>query len=213
MFLNSSIPHFYCFVRKEFLYNLEKHHGEFIKVCVFGIASVARRALGFHIMTENGAQFARIPIHALVHKTNAPDIPLDYLQIWDCFGEEVSVTTFDFLNELKCKVYLKNKTWEAGTYMFTVDWCKNPFSDEPSEYKCAHIIQLDNGCYCAQPNNRIFWFEASFVVNPLEERPDYKVNTHNWVCETNPKWLTEDSDMFFYQDQDLKTNKSQADGN
>jgi len=45
--LNVNVPRFYCFLRKEFLYDGEAHHGELIHVCVFGAASIRGRALGF----------------------------------------------------------------------------------------------------------------------------------------------------------------------
>ena len=35
-----NIPRFYCFLRKEFLYDGEAHHGEFACVCVFGLSSI-----------------------------------------------------------------------------------------------------------------------------------------------------------------------------
>jgi hypothetical protein len=54
--LNTNIPRFYCHLRKEFLYDGNAHEGEFLKVCVFGAASIAGQALGFHVLTENGRQ-------------------------------------------------------------------------------------------------------------------------------------------------------------
>ena len=36
--LNVNVPRFYCFLRKEFLYDGEAHHGELINACVFGAA-------------------------------------------------------------------------------------------------------------------------------------------------------------------------------
>jgi hypothetical protein len=56
-----NVPRFYCFLRKEFLYDGEAHHGELLNVCVFGAASIHGRALGFHVLTENGAVIWRLP--------------------------------------------------------------------------------------------------------------------------------------------------------
>ena len=38
--------------------------------------------------------------------------------------------------------------------MFTLDWHGNEDAEEAGEggHKCAHIIALDNGNFCAQPN-------------------------------------------------------------
>ena len=41
----------------------------------------------FHVMTENRAQVARLPISALVHKKTAPDLPLDVLELCARFGK------------------------------------------------------------------------------------------------------------------------------
>lgn len=79
------IPQFYCMMRAEYAYDLKSHHGEYINTLVFGIDSVAGRAIGFDVLTNNGVMFARLPISALCHKAGAPNLPLDYLQLWDNF--------------------------------------------------------------------------------------------------------------------------------
>lgn len=181
--LNCDIPgHFYALVRSEFTHNLESHHGEFEECAVFGIASVPSRALGFHVLLKSGAQFARLPIHALVWKRDAPQLRLDELQTWDCFGVHVTAHAFEFLKERECRVYLKDGRYEWGQYLFTVDWHTNGWSDEPSQHKNAHVIRLDNGCFCAVPNNRVLWRDASFTQWP-EGRPSYRTNTHRWYAE------------------------------
>ncbi|MBL9170895.1 MAG: hypothetical protein JNN07_24395 [Verrucomicrobiales bacterium] len=67
--LNTNIPRFYCYLRKEFLYDGQAHNGEFVKVCVFGASSIYGRALGFHALTEDGATFWRLPILRRTPKT------------------------------------------------------------------------------------------------------------------------------------------------
>ncbi len=207
--LNVDLPIWDCKIRSEYLYDLESHHGEYEFVCVFGLASVYGRALGFHLMTHRGAQLARIPISAIVHKEHDPHIPLHHLQLWDCFSYDVSITAFDFIGEMRCKVILRDKLILDGTYMFTVDWYGNNDAEEPGEdgHKNAHVIALDCGCYAAQPNNRIIWREPSLVSDPwrpeLGERPAYLTNTHKWKCEIDSKWTAEDSYAFFYDDNYL----------
>jgi hypothetical protein len=200
MFLNADVPVFFCKMRKEYLYDLQSHHGEFIDVAVFGVASIPARAIMFHALTENGAQIARMPISAFVHKKEAPNIPLDHLELWNSFSYEVSVQEFDFLKGIRCRTILKDQKIYEGEYMFTLDWCGNPDSENPGEggHKNAHIIKLDNGCFAAQPNNRIFWLDPSFIVEPFKERPDYVTNSHIWKCEDGTKWVTEASDKYFY---------------
>lgn len=131
--LNTNIPRFYCLLRKEFLYDGQAHQGEFVKVCAFGVASVYGRALGFHVLTENGAVIWRLPLHALCHKPEAPARPLDWLQIWDCFSYEVSCLVFERLEECRVRVQLKDQSWEGGQYMFTLDWYGHEDAEEAGD--------------------------------------------------------------------------------
>ena len=72
-----------------------------------------------------------------------------------------------------------------GAYLFTVDFAHpesnivdTDHSEIPHEYKCAHIMALDDGNYAAQPNNRIIWDIPSFTVK--DNIPDWKVQTSEW---------------------------------
>ena len=203
--LNANVPFLRCRLRKEFLYNLEEHHGELVDAYVFGACSIRGRALGFHCMTDVGGVFWRLPLHAFVHKDGAPALPLDHLQLWDCLGYHLAVTRYDFLRDLSCRVLLRDRKWYAGQYLFTLDWCHpdaealdTSFAEHPDQHKCGHFLALDNGCFAVQPNNRILWQEKSFVTNPPRGRPDYRINTHVWFCESGGDWAAEDSDRFFY---------------
>jgi hypothetical protein len=194
--LNISIPRIYCLLRKEFLYDLEAHHGEHVKVCVFGVASLHGRALGFHVLTENGATFWRLPIHSLCHHPDAAMMPLDSLQIWDCFSYDVSATCFDRLSEIRVRAYLKDRQWYPGRYLFTIDWYGSEDAEEAGEggHKCAHVLALDNGNFAALPNNCLQWHDPAFVT-PYSEKPDFRINTHTWKVEQGG--LT--TDEFFYE--------------
>lgn len=195
--LNTNIPRFYCLLRKEFLYDGQAHRGEFVKVCVFGVASVYGRALGFHLLTDNGAVVWRLPLHALCHKPDAPTQPLDWLQFWDCFSYHISCTTFNRLAEGRVRVQMKDKTWEGGQYMFTLDWYGSEDAEEAGDggHKCAHVIALDNGNFAAQPNHRVQWFCPAFVT-PFTDKPDYRTNTAVWKVERE----TETTSGYFYDE-------------
>lgn len=198
--MNISINPFYCYIKKEHLFAYQEGFGEFEYVLVFGVRSVPARALLFHIMTEGGAQRANVPISALVHKKDAPEISIDYLQLWDSFGKEINVVTFDYLVNKRCQVILKDKSVNWGTYMMTFDWENNCYTDTPQDYKNAHLIKLDNGCFALQPNNRILWRDSNFITKPLNSNnlPKYKVDKRIFVCETSDRWTSEDSDCFYY---------------
>jgi hypothetical protein len=195
--LNVDIPRFYCLMRKEFFYDGTAHQGEYINVCVFAAASVSGRALGFHILTDEGAILWRAPIHALCHK-KGESLPLDFLQFWDCFSYDITCNAFDRLKECRCRVHLKDGTWMGGQYMFTFDWYGSEDSEDAGEggHKCAHVIALDNGNFCAQSNNRIQWFDPSFIT-PFKEKPDYLTNTRVWAVERE----TETANGYFFDAQ------------
>jgi hypothetical protein len=197
---NISIPHFYAKIKLEHFYQHDGRKG-FQDIIVFGAQSVAGKALTFHIMTEEGAVRSRVPIHMLAWKEPITELPLDYLQLWDCFGYNISVTTYEYLSQSRVKVLFKNGNAQWGNYMMTFDWYNNPFSEEPTQYKAAHLIKLDSGQFVLQPNNRLIWKDMSFTTKPFPEKPDWKVDNKDWVCESvSDRWVIggEDEDQFFY---------------
>lgn len=187
--LNISIPPIRCFIKEEFLYNQDPNYvGKFREVTIFGAKSLPCRMLGFHILSDNGGIFWNLPIHAFMHNPKYKDLkfPFDYLQTWDCFNYTFSYHQFEYLKEKRCVVKFKNNTIHEGIYLGTFDWYGNDgFSEEPSESKCAHLIKLDNGHFCLQPNNKIIkWFDNAFVTN--KDKIDWKLNTHFWSAESQP---------------------------
>ena len=91
-FLVANIPPVKCFVRKEYLYNHEKGHGE-LEPCVWMTAK-AIKGQAFRIesmLTNYGALYDKLPISAYVWKEVTDPLPLDYLQIWDCLSYDMAV--------------------------------------------------------------------------------------------------------------------------
>jgi len=204
MLLNHNIRPIKCFLKKEYLYNLEAHKGEYEECHLFAISSIKGRALGFHAFLSTGAVFYRLPLSAFVWKKESPDVPLDFLQTWDQLGYHIAVIEYDFLKELNGKVMMKNGKFEKCEYMFTVDFChpdsgylNTTFVESPEDHKCQHIVKLANGHFGAYPNNKILWEEVAFVTKKVTGRPDYKVNRQKFHAE-NGDWMTTDDDRFFY---------------
>lgn len=194
-----NIPQFYCLLRKEYLYNLEKHQGEYENCLVSTITSIPGRAIMFNVTINNGAKFGRLPISALCWK-ECNHTPLDQLELWNCFSYFVSANADQANSGLPCSFLAKNGVWHDGIYMFTLDWFGSELAEDPGEggYKTANIIKLQNGNFAAQPNNRCRFFEPSFITKDFPEKPDYKTNEHIWNCEAKSKWTTSDDDAFFY---------------
>lgn len=197
--LNISIPHFYAKLREEHLYQHDGRDG-FQDVVIFGIQSVVGKAMTFHVMTEEGAVRSRVPIHMLAWKDTAVKKSLDYLQLWDCFGEDVAVVSYDYLVQSRVQVVFKDGTKEWGSYVMTFDWYNNPYSEEPTQYKAAHLIKLDGGNFTLQPNNRLMWKDMSFITKPFPEKPDWKVDNKDWVCEdVSDRWVVHhENDNYYY---------------
>jgi hypothetical protein len=201
-YLNANIPPIYCKIRREYLYDLKKHHGESEECVLFAIASISGRALLFHALLSNGAVYYRLPISAFFqkrfHRSEVPDMSVDELQLWNCFSYYPAVTHFDFLGGQRGKFFGKNKKEYPGNYLFTVDWghpdtniLDVDHSEIPQEHKCAHILELSNGNYAAQPNNRILWNIPSYTTEV--NKPDYKV-----INMTNKDWKTDNTNDMFY---------------
>ena len=212
-YLNANIPVQYAQIKKEYLYDLKKHHGEVCDCIIFGISCITGRAILFHALMENGAIFYRLPISAFIQRgfdrTRVPEQRLDELELWNSFSYYPAVTTYDFLSGSSGKYIGKDKKWYYGRYLFTIDWAhpdanilNSDHSEIPHEHKCAHILALENGNYAAQPNNRLIWDISSFTVK--DDIPDWKVQTSEWDVEDSNKFRTEDTDKYFYEIEEKK---------
>ena len=209
-FLVANIPPVHCYVRKEFLYDFTKGEGEFEPCIWVSLKSIRSQAFRIEVYLPNyGALYDKLPLNAFVSRTeNIECIPLDHLQIWDCFSYNMTVIQKSFLKNLSCKFLAKDKKWYHGDYMFTVDNAApdpnvidTTYSEWPEDHKSFNFIQLNNGQYAAQPNNRCIFFDAA--SNPKELIfPDFKVCTKLYRVETNPKWALGDSTEVMYGDKE-----------
>lgn len=197
---NSNIPSFKCLVRVSHFTKNEKDKDAYHNGYAFGIQSIEGKILTFHVMTDYGMLRSRVPISEIFFKEPVEDIPNHYKQLWDCFSEKVSVTKFEYLNNKRCNVILKDgkKVW--ATYLFTIDWFDNPYSNEPSDYKCGHILVADDGYLLCQPNNRIYWKDSNWITKefPIDKK-EIKVDTKLDSVESySDRWVSEDTDNFYY---------------
>lgn len=191
---NADFPLTYCKVRDEFLYDLTRGHGDYTDGCIFGVTAIEGRALGFHVQLENGAQFARLPLHALCTKP-CPPVSLGEVMLWDCLSSDIEVWQSRYLKDLDCDVWLGKKGLVGGSYVATVDYKGEGYAEMPDQHKVQHIIRLDSGHLAAQPNNRIRWQEPSWI-KPFDGKPEYRVQTTKWYAEREARIL--DPDKQFY---------------
>ena len=207
---NSNIPSFKALAKKSHFTKNPDDQNEYYNVYCFGLQSADGKILTFHVMTDDGMVRSRVPLSEIYFKIPENDIPFNFKQLWDCFSTNVTVTEFDFLNSHRCQVVLRDgrKVW--ATYMFTVDWFDNPYSDEPSDYKCGHILRADDGYMLCQPNNRIFWRDSNWVTKELpKDLKQFKVDMELPSVENlSDRWVTEDGNSFYY---DIKESDSNQD--
>ena len=206
-YIIASLPPIKCFVRAEFLYNHTKRHGELVP-CVW-VSLKALRGQVFRIeslLTEYGALYDKLPIHAYVwHEDYSGTLSIDTLQLWDCMGYRFTIVEKIALRNLSVKFLGKDKQWHFGRYMFTVDFCADEmsldtgFTEQAEEHKSFNWIMLDNGQFACQPNNRCLWYDQSLV--PSETKfPDFQAAQHLWSVDGSRKWAA-GADWFYSIDE------------
>lgn len=206
--LIANLPPVRCYVRKEFLYDFEKGHGEFEPCFWVSIKSIRGEAFRIESYLHNyGALYDKLPLHAYVWRTDIVEeemMPLDFLQIWDCMSYDVTVLEKKVISGLRCRYLNKHKQWVWGNYMFTVDssfpdanLVNTGFSEDMEDHKSFNFLRLDNGQFAAQPNNRTIILEPS--NNPSELKfPDFSVARRKWSVEAEAKWALGDTDTVMY---------------
>ena len=171
----ANLPAVKCFVRREFLYDFEKGHGELEPCWWISVKSLRGQAFRVEAYLNNyGALYDKLPLHAFCWKPiEGEPLPLDYLQLWDCLSYDITVIKKAQLQSMKCKFKLKSGGWQYGVYLFTVDSAHSDFnildtgfSEDVEDHKSYNFIQCDNGQFAAQPNNRLIILEPS--SNPRE---------------------------------------------
>ena len=206
----ANLPPVKCFVRKEFLYDFQKGHGELEPCWWISIKSLRGQAFRIEAYLNNyGALYDKLPLHAFCWKPIVGEpLPLDSLQLWDCLSYDIAVIKKAQLQSMKCKFKLKNGDWMYGVYLFTVDSAHpdfntldTGFSEDVEDHKSYNFVMCDNGQFAAQPNNRLIILEPS--SNPKElKMPDFRVATKRWSVETEAKWALGNTNTVMYERKD-----------
>jgi hypothetical protein len=203
-YIVSSLPPLKCFVRREFLYNFTKGHGEYEPAIWVSIKALRGQVFRIESLLPNyGALYDKLPIHAYVWHTNRPleMLPIDTLQLWDCMGYKFTVIEKIGLRNLGVKFLCKDKEWHFGTYLFTVDFCADGmdvdtgFTEQAEEHKSFNFIKLENGQFACQPNNRCLWYDQSLIPSEVKF-PDFQAAKTFWTVDGTRKWSA--GDDWFY---------------
>jgi hypothetical protein len=205
-FLVANVPPIEVLVKKEYLYDFQRGHGEYEPGIWITVKSIQGRALYFETyLYETGALYDKLPISAFVWKETKEEMELEDLELWDCFSYHISVIQKVSVGSGKCKYKAPNGNFYYGEYLYTIDSCHPDYnipdigySEVPTQHKSFNIIQLDNGYFAAQPNNRVIFYDKS--LSPKKMRfPDYKVSTIEYGVENKSKYTAGDDTNFFYE--------------
>jgi hypothetical protein len=204
-YLIANIPPIEVLIDKRFLYDWQRDDtgkvmgdGEWERGHWVTVKSVPNRALLFETYIDRfGAVYDKLPIHAFrwrpVEGTERV-FPLDFLQLWDNLSYNISVIEKRVLRGCKTICTMKDRSEVEGEYLFTIDTTHSDpnevdtgWSETPNEHKSFNICKLDNGQFCAQPNNRLRWFQPSRGTD-LKAVPYFRYSTEIWRCEDHEKW-------------------------
>ena len=214
-YLISNIPHFKCWVRREFTRNHERYHGEYLHALAIAVNTIPDRSLTFQVVftgcerhledsDENlhgGAMWARMPIEALVADIDIdgwPERMEDHLcQPWDCESFNHSVVVLDRVSSSPWIAKVNHEFYEAR-YMFTVDYTENAIADSPDQHKQSHVLYLTEGPWegnvVALPNNRVRATSPA-LWDTGEGAPDFKPSQYLHSAEGHTSYT--DPDIVF----------------
>ena len=199
----ANVPYIKCYVRKEYLYDLEKGHGEFEDCVLIAVKSMQGKALIFEAyLPAYGACFDKFPLSAFVWKKDIKEeeqLPLGEIELWDAFSYDIQIWTKRMLRNCDVDIYVPGKGKVGGEYLFTIDsvhsdpnMINTSVAEVPSEHKQFNFGKLVNGQFFAQPNNRMLWYEQSLTPSELK-MPDFKVSTKYFICEQDGKLVFGDT--------------------
>lgn len=142
----------------------------------YGLTLIQAQLVLCHVMFDNGANWARLPLHWLRTNKEAvnKDITPGEAARWDCFSYEGDITRFPFLrNQMADLVDIGI----AGRYLFSLDYFDSkgqaPFAESPEQHKQHHFFDCDDGIIRARPNNYLRWTDKA-LYDPYEEVPRYQ---------------------------------------
>ena len=170
----------------------------------------------FHFLMEDGGLWWRAPITAFCTKPGVKELPLDEVVMWDSFSYNVSVTTFYELAGATMQYTSRRRVKRKGKYLFTIDWCAGDFNElnfgyaeKPDQHKCGHVLELEDGNFAIQPNNRLKMFDASMGVAPSKNLINRLVTSKIYSVENSAKWITDEHEKgsYDYKLKNLKEDK------
>ena len=210
-YLISNIPHFKCWVRREFTHNHEKYQDEYLHALAIAVNTIPDRSLSFQVVftgcesdcedwdegnIHGGAMWARMPIQGLVFAMPLEDFPVameDHLaQPWDCESRHHAVTVMDRVSSSPWIAKIDGDFYQAK-YLFTVDYTDSHIADDPAQHKQSHVCYITEECgwkgnIIALPNNRVRATSPALWVTG-DGAPDFKPSQWAHSAEGHESYL------------------------
>lgn len=164
---NIPLPtHRYVHVRSSFVLDAPEA-GPTLPAVWWGVSSSPGRALGCHVLLENGALVLDLPPHAVALSADAPAVALPDVQPWDCFGWAIEAVEVPFLDGLPASLLdaAHHATGEHGRLLgLGFDWTANGYSAEPEQHKMLWVVAHADGSLRLLPQDRLLVEDRSFTL-------------------------------------------------
>jgi hypothetical protein len=217
----ANVPPLKVWVRKEYLYDLRKGHGEYEIGYWVTVKSMPGRSFYFETyLPAYSALYDKLPISAfLAWESDYPDhprelefdLPLNNLQYWNAFGRGISILEKNLV--YNCAITARSRDfgeisadylWTLDSYHHSVNDIDVSFSEQPEEHKSQNLIQLSNSQLALYPNNRLLWRDPSLTPHETKT-PDFLVSSRYFDSENMNSWnsqpgtLGSSSDYFWVE--------------
>lgn len=159
-------------VRKEFLYNLESGHDEFLPARIFAVSSYTGHVPTFSCIVEDKYLFHYLPINAFAWQEVEP-LTLEVANYFNCPSDAIEVFGIDQLVR-NCQVFNKDGSFlDYGVIDSTIEW--------PLDNELCHVIMLDTGNIILRPSHKIIFADINDATN--YKLPGYKKLRHEWILK------------------------------
>ena len=170
------VPYTKAYVRTSFL--TASAPGQSIPCYLIAVEVALNEALRWMILTEEGACYNSVPLHALCLSPSAPAVRLDEICGWDALGNKAEAIVLDFLTHFPLESRLGR-----GRYMFSIhfDACEC-WARIPEQLKVFHICEReDRNLMCVVNNETRFLCGAFEQPEEMLVRPE--ANRRVWFVE------------------------------
>lgn len=199
----ANIPLIHCYCKAEYLNNFSDKTLPYEECVIHNVKSLPGRALLFEAyFPKYAANYDKLTIDAFTTKKNTTEhLTLPDLQLWDCFSYDIEVIKKSYMEDMVAVCYINNNEY-TGKYLFTIDHYDASglsYAEYIPEHKSFNIIQLDNGQFAAQPNNRVRFFDLSLTDKNAKVPTHWKARTHHPSVEImNKERIITEKDQYFY---------------